>query len=112
MLRKHVGQPWFDEIVRGQKTFEGRTGNKIEEWDLDVGKRMIFFNGDQEVCVEIHTLKTYTSFENAFQDLGWALIPRADMTAQKAGELYAQLNIADPKVHGVVAIGFHILRNF
>lgn len=109
MLRRNVSQPWFGMIKSGDKTFEGRTANKIKDWDLFVGKIIIFFCDSEELTVEITSLPTYSSFEEAFDYLGYNLVPVKGITREEVGKMYSDLPIDDPKVYGVVAIEFKII---
>lgn len=109
MKRIGVSNPYFDWCRSGVKTYEGRTANKIQDWDLYVGKHVIFYHESEEFEVEITALKRYQSFEEAFDELGHQLIPTEGITRDEVGDLYRKLPIDDPKIYGVVAIEFRVV---
>jgi len=112
-LRKYVNNypiPWLSLIASGFKTYEGRTAIKIQEWNLEVGKRITFFCNDIEVNVLVTSLKQYGSFGDAFDDLGNALVPIPNSTRAGVERLYREY-YTDEEVakYGVVAIGVQVL---
>jgi ASC-1-like (ASCH) protein len=113
MLRKEVLNspiPWLSFIASGFKIYEGRLANKIDEWDLYVGKRMILYCSDLEVDVVVTKLRLYHSFGNAFNALGGKLVPLHGITTHEVEELYREyFTDADVIKHGVVAIKVDVL---
>ena len=107
MLRKEVNNspiPWLTFIAAGFKTYECRLANKIDEWDLYVGKRMVFYCEDLEVYVAVTELRKYESFGDAFDDLREQLVHIHAITRYEVEELYRQYFSYDVIKQGVVAI--------
>ena len=116
MLRKHVSNDipdWLNMIAIGKKTYEGRLASKIQEWDLYIGKQMIFFDGKGlEVTVEVTSLLRFKNFGDAFENLGHKLIPIRGTTIQSAIQIYRDVPYTDEEVaqKGVVAIGVKVIK--
>jgi ASC-1-like (ASCH) protein len=113
MLRKEVNNspiPWLSFIAAGFKTYEGRLANKIAEWSLHVGKRMVFYCEDLEVSVVITKLRVYNSFGHAFNQLGSKLVPIHNITTPQVEGLYRQyFSDVDVLEQGVVAIKVDVI---
>ena len=52
---KHVKEPYLEWIANGTKVYEGRLLTKVKEWDLYIGKRLSFYNGNKIINVEVTT---------------------------------------------------------
>lgn len=109
-IRNDKDSPYFDWIVEGYKKYEGRLRKKIKEWNLFVGKEMIFYdesNPDSSVQIRVTNLLEFNDFGEAFDELGSELIP--DRTRSEVIELYDDLFGRDVIIEdGVVTIGFII----
>lgn len=116
--------PYLDWIKSGKKKFEGRLMMKIKEWNLEIGKKIKFYDQDDKtsfVIVEVTGLPIFTSFETAFDALGETLIP--ERTREEVIEMYNNLfhypdEILEPGKsskmildNGVVAIGFNLIKS-
>ena len=116
--------PYLDWIKSGKKKFEGRLMMKIKEWNLEIGKKIKFYDQDDKtsfVIVEVTGLPIFTSFETAFDALGETLIP--GRTREEVIEMYNNLFHYPDKIlepgksskmildNGVVAIGFNLIKN-
>ncbi len=114
--------PYLDWIKIGKKKFEGRLASKIREWELEIGKKIKFFDQNDPtsfVIVKITSLPVYSDFGVAFDALGDALIP--GRTREEVVDLYNGLfhypdEILEPgkpsrmiRDSTVVAIGFKII---
>lgn len=114
--------PFLDWIKAGKKTFEGRLKTKIDEWNLYIGKKIKFFeesNPKSWVIVEIICLEIFKNFDEAYDKLGYALIP--EHSKVQVVDLYNKLfHYSDEKLEngktsrmideiGVVAIGIKVI---
>lgn len=104
---------WLDEIaLTKRKKYEGRTLDKVEKWDLYVGKEIIFYDhGGLEALVKITSLPTYKNFVEAYHDLGEELIPGDHWSDNEVKSFYNKY-YSDQQVEdagGVVAIGVEVL---
>jgi ASC-1-like (ASCH) protein len=110
-----IENPYLDWIISGKKTYEGRLANKIQEWDLHIGKEMIFFekgNRDKWVHIRITSLPIFSDFGQAYDNLKDLLIP--DSNCETVVKLYSSIfSMSEEEIRkiGVVAIGFKILDN-
>ena len=104
--RHHVSNSpiqWLNMIAHKEKTYELRLASKINDWDLFVGKRIIFYD-DYEIIVSITSLTIYNSVEEAFNHLGSKLVSIRGITKDEVLNLYK--NIYGDKISNrVVAIG-------
>lgn len=102
---------WLDLIASGIKMYEGRTAEKIDTWDLFVGKDMVFYDDrGLEVTVEIVSLPVFKSFGDAYDALGDELVPVESIDRKSVEELYREYNTdTDVNKYGVVAIGVKVL---
>ena len=116
--------PYLDWIKSGEKKYEGRLMTKIKESNLEIGKKIKFYDQDKKasfVIVEVTSLPTFTSFETAFCDLGESLIPKR--TTEEVIKMYNDLfhypdEILEPGKsskmildNGVVVIGFNLIES-
>jgi len=114
MKRVHVSNSgeirWLDEILSGRKVYEGRLATKIQEWDLDVGKQLIFYD-DYEIRVEVTDLKFYPNFVEAYHNLKSKLVPSEGQkwSDEKIRSFYHFYSDKDVKKCGVVAIGVRLV---
>ncbi len=79
--------PYLDWIASGLKTYEGRLAVKIVEWDLYVGKELVFGDGKTTVHVSVTSLLLFEDFGEAYDALGQALIP-GGFTRQQVVDMY------------------------
>jgi len=101
---------WLDLIQSELKKYEGRLANKIQEWDLYVGKQMIFFTDEKEVTVEITSLPVFRSFGDAYNVLGSELVPVPGVDREIVEEFYRDYYTdKDVAQYGVVAIGVRVI---
>lgn len=104
--------PWLTWILEGKKRYEGRLSTKIEEWDLYIGKEMIFECGSLNAHVRITSLLRYNSFGDAFDTLGTELVPIDGITRDEVEDLYTRYySRQDVEKHGVVAIGVVVIKS-
>jgi ASC-1-like (ASCH) protein len=112
----------LDMIVSGRKTFEGRTKDKIKDWNLRVGMQIVFYdkeNPSNSVLCEVSRLMCFPTFVDAYQTLGDSLIPDSDPVS--VVDLYNRIYKYDTetleagktsqkiKDLGVVAIGLVVM---
>lgn len=115
---------YFDWIKDESKTYEGRLKYKRDEteWNLYIGKKMYFYDEDNHndmILVEITSLPIFNDFGEAFDVLGYNLIP--NRSKREVINMYNELfHYKDEVLHdgvtskmindeGVVAIGFKII---
>ena len=78
LLQKEIDGKWLKLIKSGDKIYEGRLRNKVEEWALCKGKIIKFvdnFNHDDSVIVVVEDLLLFSNFGEAYDQLGDQLIP-------------------------------------
>lgn len=114
MLRKDIDNSgdvkWLDLIESGAKTYEGRLAGKIKEWDLYVGKQMIFCSRDKEITVQITSLLTFRSFGDAYDLLGSKLVPVPGINREDVEKFYSKYyNDSSIAESGIVAIGVKVI---
>lgn len=114
--------PYLDWIKSGVKCYEGRLFEKIVDWNLNVGGKIMFYdenNDDSYVACEITELLIYKDFGCAYDALGDMLIPNSnkDDVITLYNKLfdpnYENLSVGESssiiKRHGVVCIGIKII---
>jgi len=123
-IKNKIENPYFDWIKDGSKTYEGRLKYKCNknEWDLYIGKKMYFYdedNIDNKILVEIIDLPIFKNFGEAFDVLGYKLIP--NRSKREVINMYNDLFHYDNEIlvdgvtskminkEGVVAVGFKII---
>ena len=110
-IQNPSNSPFLDWIKNKDKMYEGRLKIKIKEWNLCIGKEIIFFdqlNPDSWAWVRVTSLHTFGDFGEAFDVLGSKLIP--DRTRDQVVGLYDGLfGEVAIKAHGVVVIGFELV---
>ena len=100
--------PWFDYILTGKKTFEGRL-NRGRWADMQVDDIVQWTYGNRIIDTIVTEIKLYKSFKHAFKDLGEKLLPSIE-TDTNAGNLYSSFySDEDVNKYGVVAIGIRVL---
>lgn len=112
-IQNPANTPFFDWVKAGRKTYEGRLGDKIKIWNLNIGGIIKFYekgNIDNWVIVKITNLFTFKDFGMAYDFLGVQLMP--ELTREQVVEVYKEVfknSLGTLKKHGVVAIGIEIL---
>jgi len=121
-IQNQKDHPYLDWIKSGKKTFEGRLMTKIKEWNLVIGKKIKFYDQNDQssfVIVEITSLPTFADFGEAFDVLGEKLIPAR--SKEEVIYMYNELFHYPDEIpvknqpskmiqdHGVVTIGFKIV---
>lgn len=112
MLCKHVSNspvPWFDLILSGEKTYEGRPISKIAEWDLSIGKQLMLTDGSRVITVEVIGLPTFPTFVDAFHCLGKKLVPFKEASPEWVDHIYHQYYTPDQLAGGVVCINLRLI---
>ena len=106
--RKNISNPdvtpWLDWLSMGIKRYEGRL-NK-EDWaKMAVGDTLCLYSTESEAEFEICEIKNYTTFAEAFEDLGELIVPGVDQTTSTVTDLYSKyFSTTDIKTYGVIAI--------
>jgi ASC-1-like (ASCH) protein len=110
-------------IKSKEKMYEGRLVTKIDEWNLEGGSRIKFYDEDNVeswVLVEVTELLIFDSFGSAFAWLGSKLIP-GETSKDEVIDLYNELfHYPDEELvkgktskmildNGAMAIGFKIV---
>lgn len=118
MLAKPVSQPYLNILRSREKKYEGRLASKIDEWNLEVGQLIKFYDPADPEIYTIALLK-FPDFGAAYDQLGQRLLP--GKTRAAVIELYNNIyHYPDEIVNsensskliqdvGVVAIGFNQL---
>ena len=109
----------FSRIASGKKRYEGRLTSKIIEWQLEVGKKILFYSRGKKVLCVVTEILLFQDFGEAYDALGDALMP--GMTRRKVVEMYnsfwiqpreqcdEQLPCLAVRLDGVVCIGIRIV---
>lgn len=112
MLAKVVSQPYLDQIRSGRKTYEGRLASKIDEWGLELGQFIKFYdehNSDISVVVKVISLTKFPDFGTAFDEFGDKLIP--DKTRNEVVQIYNDIYSPDLiRDIGVVIIDLELIQ--
>jgi len=131
MLTKSIqnrNHKYYDWIVDGRKTAEGRLANKVGLWRLHVGKLIVLHDEDhreRSATVRVTDLPVYADFGAAYDALGARLIPDDKLfgapTRAEVINMYNELFHYDDEQlvsgvtsrmiadHGVVAICFEVV---
>ena len=78
LLKKELQTQHLNTIKEGRKKYEGRLADKIDEWNLYIGKLIKFFDPNEPeswVLVRVTDLLIFSDFGEAFDELGKDLIP-------------------------------------
>lgn len=78
MLKKEVGHEYFLNIKEGKKVYEGRLFDKKQEWQLEKGKRMYFYDKEYPECsimIEVTTCEKFSDFGTMYDKLKEKLLP-------------------------------------
>jgi ASC-1-like (ASCH) protein len=89
---------FLKQVKSCKKIWEGRSIDKIKEWNLELGKQIRFFDEKREsyVDVEITDMKCYEDAGSAFDELGQDLLP--GYTREGCIKLYKDLKITGKMV--------------
>lgn len=76
-LEKPIGRRYLDLIISGEKTYEGRSGDKLHDWNLSIGKHIRFYDRESAhwVAVVVTNLWSFETLEAAFSVFGNELLP-------------------------------------
>lgn len=106
---KHISQPWFDYILSGKKTYEGRINMGFWK-NLTPGSRFCITDGTKRQDVEVEEVLYFRDFEEAWNALRGTLLPGVD-TKEDAILLYeSYYSESEVKTHGVIAIKLNLKR--
>ena len=120
--RIHVSDDSYQclsKIISGSKKYEGGLANKVNEWDLYVGKYIDLYCDTREVRCQITSLLYFDDFGEAYDKLGEKLMP--DMNRESVIKMYNSFYTKyDYGAHpcdaiienGVVCIGINVIRVF
>jgi ASC-1-like (ASCH) protein len=110
MLSKNIREPYLGWIVNGRKTFEGRL--KWKDWEkVSIGDQIEFWSDQHKCTVCVDKLRYFDDFGDAFNCLGYSLIPEGAESGNEAKEFYKGLfNDDDVKKYGVVCLGFYVVK--
>lgn len=104
-LYNSCDEPWFLCIRNQTKTYEARL-EKGEWKDITVGDTIIFERDDEFVCTWVTEIKYFPNFEEAFLELGQALVPLANITVEEVVGMYSRYyNNDDIDKYSVIAMG-------
>jgi ASC-1-like (ASCH) protein len=110
---KHISQPWFDAILSGKKTYEGRVYTGFWK-NLNVGSRFQITDGVNTHEVDVEELLYFNNFGDAWFTLQDRLIPSSIkniIVREDAVKLYSKYYSEDEiKKNGVVAVKFKIIK--
>ena len=85
-IQNYENAPYLDWIKSGKKQYEGRLKSKIKDWNLKIGKEIIFYdqeNPDSWVLVKITCLLVFPDIGVAFDEITLAhAILNNDMTPE------------------------------
>jgi ASC-1-like (ASCH) protein len=110
---KHIAQPWFDAILSGKKTYEGRVCTVFWK-NLNIGSRFQITDGVKIQEVEVEQLFYFNNFGDAWFTLQDRLIPSSIkniVVRQDAVKLYSKYYSEDDiQKNGVVVVKFKIIK--
>lgn len=66
---------FLSKIISGEKKYEGRLATKVIEWNLKPGSVINFYSSDKEVKCIVTELRYFKDFGEAFNTLGYSLMP-------------------------------------
>ena len=113
----NVQQPWFDEIMNGRKTVEGRVG-KLEQFNYK-GKRIAFKYASEIVIAVVSDVVHYDSLDAYIRGEGFAKVAPQTDSDDAAIAAYLSVTADDKQVFdsqrvtnegGIVAIRFDIVK--
>jgi ASC-1-like (ASCH) protein len=107
-FRKNVSQPWFNHILSGQKTIEGRLGkgdfNRMQPHDT-----IVWASGPVSFQTEITHIARYGSFYNYLISEGLNRTLPDIHSIEEGVAIYRKFfTAADERKYGVVAIHLRI----
>ena len=85
----HVRDPWLFYIQSGQKSVEGRRGNK-KRYNHWLNQKVYFYNDDRKVLVKVVDIRHYEDLYQYLKKEGYEkVLPRID-NLEEAVKIYHQ----------------------
>lgn len=109
MIKKHVQDPWFSYIKRGEKTVEGRL-NKGSFTEMKVNDVVLWRNDNKSVKTKIISIHHHKSFENMLKSHSLKNTLPGIKTIKDGVNVYREFySKKDEQKYGVLAIKLKIL---
>lgn len=86
----HIQSPWYEEIMSGRKTIEGRAGS-LEKYNHLIGKVISITNGKEYNNVRVTDIKHYNSLEEYIKNSGWNRIAPHTKSEEETFEAYYKI---------------------
>ncbi|MHB1952765.1 MAG: ASCH domain-containing protein [Sulfobacillus sp.] len=109
LWRKHLSEPWFDLVCRGEKSVEGR----LDRGDFGLmqpGDSVIWYNGDYSCATKIVSIRRYRSFIDFLKGERLSDVLPGIKTKEQGLEIYRRFYGCEDTIHGVVALEVEVLR--
>src|SRR5258706_9383529 len=102
-LYKHVAEPWFQYIKTERKKIEGRL-NKGDFINLHLKDKILFFNNNENILVEIVKINHFINFREMLEIEGLNnVLPDIKTIEDGLNVYYQYFNMNDEKKYGVIA---------
>ena len=109
MIKKHVQDPWFSYIKKGNKTVEGRL-NKGSFTEMKVNDIVLWMNDNKSVKTKIISIHHHKSFENMLKSHSLKNPLPGIKTIKDGVNVYREFySKKDEHKYGVLAIKLKIL---
>ena len=105
----YLGKSWFDAIVLENKNYVGCLNTK--KWaSLDIGDQLLLIKRSKKIKVEIHEIRHYDDFGQAWLELNKNLIPYGVRTIDEARSFYNTFypNDNSIQIYGVIIFGLDL----
>jgi len=90
----HIQSPWFDKILSGKKTIEGRNG-PLSKFTNYIDKLILITNDVNNALVKIIDVKHYDNLYDYVNESGWRNIAPHTNSYEETIEAYRQIKNSD-----------------